>query len=437
MLPTSSTSLSAQYTWQTDGAAEEKAPPGSTAPLPNQPTNTLATNASVNTSISSHDDIKADSDIIDIHVSDWSQLTDVKRSSDGTTGIYFLYFNDEIIPKLCLKMPDNPYSEHFASTLFSEMGLKAPQSRLLDRASPTFTALKAQLDSLSLIYENERLPDKSDRSYSLLMQLKSELTPGHVLLMECIVGKNLEEARPGDWSIQSIQDPTFFTELGIGLATDAFILNSDRFQFLFADNLGNLRLPYRSSPVETQENETHSLCFIDQSVDALRTKEPQLLDLTLIDKFKQLVDMVYQRKPASTESEQVAQSIIGSLINIAVATPSSEIRDKGLSNKTIFFNELDYTASLDSIVEDFCQSINTYARYTVSTEEKTKFKEGIQTGFELISEKLSAPIIQARFEELPEHKLTSEIPIDLLFKNHEYLLKQKNADREIKEEKTA
>ena len=77
---------------------------------------------------------------------DWERLTNIKKSIDGTTGIYFLFFDDEIRPRLCLKLSDNPYAEFMGTSMFREFNLRAPETELISTISNEYKAISSKIE---------------------------------------------------------------------------------------------------------------------------------------------------------------------------------------------------------------------------------------------------------------------------------------------------
>lgn len=363
---------------------------------------------------------------IQLNAIEWGRLSDVSRSLDGITGVFFLYFDENVEPTFCLKLPDNPYSEHFGATLFKSLGLFAPDSRLISRDSAEFATLKTTLSNQSQYYEVEkRLFEHSDRLHDLYSKLNSlDANQGHILLMDCIPGCSLEEVRREDWSYDRLNQDQFYQDLGKGLVADALLLNGDRYQFLFSDNAGNFRLPFAKQP-EVKP----ALCFIDQSADALRTIAPALLQDTLMCKFEQLLKMalpsndIAESKLASSEiaTQQMCRGLLDSLVNIAIDPTMRSKMDAGeISSKdALHYNRLEYDVTLNRLVESLSQDIQRQTRYEVNDHQKSLIKSGIETAFIKIGTQLTASTIHELHAALPTHPLTRAIPIERILQNHQ------------------
>lgn len=341
---------------------------------------------------------------------EWQRLSGAKKSLEGTTGIFFLYFDNHLQPSLCLKLTHNPYNEHYCNQLLASLDLFTPDSLLLDRRSELCNTLCAELEKQSLLFESQGMIERSNQIYCLLTKIKSfDPSIKHILIMECIHGRALDEVRKGDWSHEQLNNDQFFRELGKGLAADAFILNSDRYYFLYAHNSGNFRLPFpkhntRKSP----------LCFIDQSVDALRTKEPLLRQDTLLQKFEQLLHIAFQAPGKLSSIEDSTHTFHQGLVEQLAQTA---IEPSMKRKAALDHNYIDTSISLDKLVEDLSKDIEAETRYQVNESQKSFIKKGIIEGLSTIKSEKTKEKIQTLHHQLPEHPLKAAIPINLLLLN--------------------
>ncbi|MEJ2755152.1 MAG: hypothetical protein P8104_04785, partial [Gammaproteobacteria bacterium] len=356
----------------------------------------------------------------------WERLSNVKKSIDGTVGVYFLYFDNHLQSDLCLKLTPDPYNEHYCANLFQFMGLYTPESILLDRKSDCYTALCRALYERSEFYETTGLINRSNKMYDLLKKIES-FAPSidHVLIMTCVQGRSLDSVKKGDWSYEALNDDQFYVDFGKGLVADAFVLNSDRYYFLYAHNPGNFRLPYPKHNMRTSP-----LCFIDQSVDALRSKVPLLHQKTLMCKFNQLMDMSISnsnkrfphRDLLSRYSEhQINQERIGEQKHIVIASHlrESEVSEseKAKREKIQDINFLDFSLSIDVLVDRLCDDLSTETRYEINDKQKSYIKKGIAEAFIAIGSDGVRDAITRLHAALPEHPLKTSIPVPLLLAN--------------------
>ncbi|RAP38826.1 hypothetical protein DID80_01850 [Candidatus Marinamargulisbacteria bacterium SCGC AAA071-K20] len=330
---------------------------------------------------------------------DWTKINDIRRSSDGTTGIYFLYFEGSKSPKLCLKFSAEPYRELLGTKIFEFLGLNTPKTKISDLNGSECVDLMQALDRKSLELEGAN-PHQSDRLYSAVKRLKAfgKDNNSHVVIMECIRGKSLEEVIRNDWAYNKTSQDEFYFQLGQGFLADAFIANPDRFEFLFCDNPTNYRIPFHGPNV---------LTFIDQPTQSLMIKQPNLVPESQAQKFLHLVNLLTEEntppgtflpirrtsqrdlysdytskheEPACFDSEKYARGIVDTLVNLSINKSTHSNITKGFD-----FNFTDYTETLEQIITKVVKMVTSYTRYTPKKEQADMIVLGMKKMLEKIN----------------------------------------------------
>jgi hypothetical protein len=214
---------------------------------------------------------------MDAHI-DFQNLTDVSRPGVGQADVIFLHFKGSKVPTYVIKFSKNPYTEYIGTKIFESLGLPVPKIKLSESSGKEFQTFVRTLYSKSKTETEE-----SKRLYSAFKYYEEyKKLADHFLIMDYQEGNSLSDEVYND-DLFSENDETY-ESLGKALIADAFILNGDRFETLFAPNIGNFKL---------SDTVSGGVIYIDQATDALRDQYPTLFSETLIMKFNMITNLLF------------------------------------------------------------------------------------------------------------------------------------------------
>ena len=235
--------------------------------------------------------------IEDLNNINWGKIVALEMSDDGSEGVIFVETENGAF---VIKGSSDPAIEYFSYHLLTNLKIKTPQQRILEYSHVDFQTMIIAIDRASYI------------DPTIKQRVRSRLDRPFIMLMEYIPGYSIGNI--GTVKTKAAFDPSFpesrdrLIRMGIIIATDCFLNNSDRIPLIWKNegNSENLIVKVNSDWTTTTEE--------------LRNPENlnlKMSDLYAIDNRPYLYDKVNTTAKANYENYLVTfEKLIFSLFEI-------------------------------------------------------------------------------------------------------------------------